>query len=291
MPGLREIVDEPSWTQKHASSRGDDEASARREELARATAGSLMRTIEVEVIPRLLLVHGVMATGPRWGGSVTRTDVESLTSQLLSRSEPNFDLFLAEIEGRGVGVEAICLDLLAPSARLLGIMWEQDLVEFTDVTVGLSRLQRLLHQISARFEREEDHPVSWQTILLTATPGEQHTFGLSLVWEFFRRAGWDVCDEMPETGAQVTEFSRRRWLSAIGFSLSSEVLLDRLASVIRDVRVHSRNRDIGILVGGSVFQGHPEWVASVGADATALDGRQAVVQAQSLCRLMATKSR
>ena len=65
MPGLREIVDEPSWTQKHASSRGDDEASARREELARATAGSLMRTIEVEVIPRLLLVHGVMATGPR----------------------------------------------------------------------------------------------------------------------------------------------------------------------------------------------------------------------------------
>ena len=30
---------------------------------------------------------------------------------------------------------------------------------------------------------------------------------------------------------------------------------------------------------------------AAGADATALDGRQAVVQAQSLCRLMATKSR
>ena len=34
------------------------------------------------------------------------------------------------------------------------------------------------------------------------------------------------------------------------------------------------------MVGGRVFTEHPELVASVGADATAIDGRQAPIQAE-----------
>ena len=58
---------------------------------------------------------------------------------------------------------------------------------------------------------------------------------------------------------------------------------------IRALRRASRNRAIGVLVGGPLFIDHPELVARVGADATAIDGGQAPIQAQNLLALLARR--
>ena len=42
------------------------------------------------------------------------------------------------------------VDLLAPAARLLGEYWEDDRCDFVDVTMGLWRLQEVVHEIAAR---------------------------------------------------------------------------------------------------------------------------------------------
>jgi hypothetical protein len=42
------------------------------------------------------------------------------------------------------------------------------------------------------------------------------------------------------------------------------------------------------MVGGPAFNDHPELVALVGADATAVDGRQAALQAEALLAMRAT---
>lgn len=228
---------------------------------------------------------------PLQGARVTRSDVEALTSLLMMQSEPAIEDFILDVEERGVSAETIFIELLGPSARLLGLMWEQDLCDFTDVTVGLSRLQRLVHQMSCRFDIEQYRPANGRTILLAPAPGEQHTFGLSLVSEFFRRAGWEVCEQHPRTDLEFVDFTRRNSITTIGFSLSSDVLLDRLDSVIKAVRANSLHRGIGVMVGGRFFHEHPDYVAEVGADATALDGRQAVLQAESLHRLNTSKAR
>ena len=49
----------------------------------------------------------------------------------------------------GLPVERVLLDLLAPSARLMGEMWTADQVSFVDVTLGLSRIQQMLRQLRA----------------------------------------------------------------------------------------------------------------------------------------------
>ena len=54
---------------------------------------------------------------------------------------------------------------------------------------------------------------------------------------------------------------------------------------IRAIRRSSLNRNIGVLVGGPIFVAHPELVARVGADATAIDGGQAALQAENLLTL------
>ncbi|NJK90043.1 MAG: cobalamin B12-binding domain-containing protein [Myxococcales bacterium] len=86
----------------------------------------------------------------------------------------------------------IFLDLLAPVARLLGDLWLIDLCTFTDVTIGLSRLQQLVRELAPAFEDGHDLRGFGHRALLAPAPGEQHTFGMHLVEEFLRRAGWDV---------------------------------------------------------------------------------------------------
>jgi hypothetical protein len=56
--------------------------------------------------------------------------------------------------------------------------------------------------------------------------------------------------------------------------------------LIRDVRRASRNSGLGILVGGPMFIERPDLVGLVGADATAADGRQATLQAETMLALL-----
>jgi len=65
-------------------------------------------------------------------------------------------------------------------------------------------------------------------------------------------------------------------------SIGAPEQLEALASLIRRIRRTSQHRGIRVMVGGRPFEGHPDRVTQVGADATAVDAREAVVQAERL---------
>ena len=88
----------------------------------------------------------------------------------------------------------------------------------------------------------------------------------------------------------MLQMLRHEWYAVVGFSVGSVVRLDALAEAIRKVRRLSRNRAIGVMVGGPVFLERPELVAMIGADATATDGRQAVLQAHRLLDLASRRT-
>ncbi|MEN9527791.1 MAG: hypothetical protein RLY56_1742, partial [Pseudomonadota bacterium] len=62
--------------------------------------------------------------------------------------------------------------------------------------------------------------------------------------------------------------------------------MEPLALIIRQIRRQSLNRAVRIMVGGHPFAGQADRVALVGADATATDGRDAVLQAERMLELM-----
>ena len=139
-----------------------------------------------------------------------------------------------------------------------------------------------MRDLSPEFESEVPECRHGRRALLLATPGEQHTFGLFVVEAFFRREGWDVSGGQIDSADEIAHFVDRQWFAIAGFSLSSERFIDRLASLIRVVRRHSCNRDIGVLVGGPIFVEQPELAERVGADDFAADGRTAVISARAL---------
>lgn len=256
---------------------------------------ALARTIEGEIVPRLLMARrdapsraqlerhpvGVPAT-------VGATDVEELVRLLLAHDSTVASAFTATIEQRGVPLESICLQLLAPAARRLGELWSEDRADLIQVTLALCRLQTLLRELSLGHRTEVDHREHRRAVLLVPAIGEQHTFGVQLVAEFFRRAHWDVWAAFPSSNAELLELVSRERFAIVGLSVGCEKRLAGLAERVKAVRGESRNRSVGIMVGGRTFTDHPEQAAAVGADATAADGHQAALTAERLLKRLTT---
>jgi MerR family transcriptional regulator, light-induced transcriptional regulator len=250
----------------------------------------LVRTIESEIVPRLVLTrrknHSQDAPTATESQSLDCSDVSELVRLLMRHDVSVGSAYVEAVRQRGASLEAVCLELLAPAARQFGMLWEHDECDFMQVTVGLCRLHQLLRELSPEFGATEiDRKVN-RRILLAPCPGEQHTFGLSLVAQFLRRADWDVWHEFPGSGAEIVEVVRQNWFAVIGLSVGTQARLDALALTIGLIRRESRNRGIGVLVGGPILVERPELARLVGADATAADGPQAVLRAEHICNGM-----
>ncbi len=292
MVGLKQLIGSwGSWTTPAVG------AWRRRTESAEETEASsrdrLVRTIEGEIIPRLMMVHRAEAgfygdTGGQ-GRPLDGEDVAEFARLVLEHDAPVASSYLAALRAQGVTLEAIFLDLMAPAARLLGELWVADLRDFSEVTIGLSRMQQLLRELSPAFENEGEMRGQGRRILLAAAPGEQHTFGIFMVEEFFRRAGWDVWSHPTTSRQGIIQAVRKEWFSVVGLSFSCDILLDQHSSFIRSVRRYSRNPTVGVMVGGRSFVDDPDLVSRIGADVTAADARQAVMQAQSLLDMLARR--
>ena len=246
---------------------------------AKSRLAKLAKALESDVIPRLVVAHG---KEPRAAFTLETREIEQFVNLLRNGSDADVSAKLSALRGLGLTVDAMFLDLFAPAARHLGALWDADRCDFSTVTICLGRLQRLLREWSPAFGIEVAHPPNARRILLAQHPEEQHSFGLSMVGEFFRRAGWEVLggvgNAAPDPSAQVS----REWFDAVGFSIGSESRVDWLKERIDRVRKSTRNRSILVLVGGPLFVMQPAWAHSVGADASSNDGGKAPTLAEDL---------
>ena len=249
---------------------------------------SLSTLIESEIIPRLMVAHA--ATTPTVADvsddvAIDASDVEALVPLAL---QVEADALLAHIEtilARGVAVDTVMVDLLAPTARLLGEYWEDDRCDFVDVTMGLWRLQEVVHEIAARAPADRLHSAGGHRALFASMPGDQHNFGTVVIDELFRRDGW-VTDRLSE--AQTPDLLKRvgdDWFDMVGLTISCDNHIGELTSIIVALRNVSRNPRVCIMVGGRIFSADPERAALVGADGTAPDAKLALKVAADLVRM------
>ena len=259
----------------------------------RRQTGKLVNAIEDEVIPRLILsqranVHESHAE-PATIAAAGAECVEEFTNILLSHEVEVAYAYIDSIRVRGVSLSAVYLELLAPAARVLGEMWEEDRCGFADVTVALCRLYEILRGLSAGPQTTTDTPPLGRRVLLVPVLGEQHTFGLLMVAEFFRRSGWEVWSESLPGARELINLAGQEWFTLIGLSVGCETHVDGLASMIHSLRKAARNRSLGVMVGGSVLCRQPELAVHMGADATGIDARQAALQAENLVNMLASR--
>lgn len=250
----------------------------------------LSTLIETEIIPRLVVAHAgdhgpaPVPTQAGGTGQVTPEDIEAMLPLAL---HIDADQLLDHVEGilaRGVSVDGILVDLLAPVARLLGEYWEEDRCDFVDVTMGLWRLQEVVHELATRVPADRSPSIGGHRALFASMPGDQHSFGTVVIDELFRREGW-LTDRMSEV--ETPDLLRRAgedWFDVIGLTISCDCHIASLGAIIVALRNVSRNPRVAIMVGGRVFGIDPGLAARVGSDGTARDAKLALGLADTLVR-------
>ncbi len=208
-------------------------------------------------------------------------DVEEFAEIVLSQDISAAHHFVAKLTAQGIQMESIYLDLFAPAARLLGERWVDDVCDFTSVTLGMSRMQQILHALSLE-PGPKASEMSDKSAMLVTVPGEQHGFGAVMVGEFFRRAGWNVWTGTPESEEEVLDLMMDETFNIVGFSVSCDLHLTGLEHMIERVRAASTNRDMGVLAGGRAMIANQSFAANLKADVIGIDGRQAVLKANEL---------
>lgn len=268
----------------------DRSSGARRQAAGRIApedkAASLLRTIEAEIIPRLMLAHRKPSNDDvapcQAEFTVGAEQVSELTEMVLHREPAAASDYVRQCRSSGLSIERTCLDLLAPAAQRLGALWEADLCDFTQVTVGLWRLQQIVHEYSTAFRDEAPASGPARRAMVVPAPGSQHTFGVFLVGEFFRRAGWQVWGDPMASVDDMRSALSGQWFDLLGLSVGSECHIGAVASAIDNLRKVSMNPAVVVMVGGPIVGTREDFVQQVGADATACDAAAAVAEAERL---------
>lgn len=263
--------------------------------------------IERDIVPRLLQAHragpfppgmliaaegglgrgaapgpGTEPAAPEPAVEVEAERVLELVRYLTAPDEEAVDAYLDAVLDQGISCEAVYLDLLAPAARRLGALWEDDRCDFVQVTVALGRMQRVLRSLSHLFLAGASRQQPAGRVFLTCLPGEQHTLGLVMVAEFFVRAGWWTDLGHPVSEAELMQSVRGEWYDVVGVSMACDSSLPRLKRELQAIRRTSRNPSVRLMVGGRAFDDDPALVRRVGADGTAGDARNAPAAAAAL---------
>jgi methanogenic corrinoid protein MtbC1 len=179
---------------------------------------------------------------------------------------------------QGKSLQDIYIQGVAPCARLLGEWWNADRLDFAMTTIASTHLQQLLHDFSAEFLQEAPQASNGWSLLLLTEPGAQHSMGLFMLSEFFKRAGWLVTVGVPQ---DVTEFKRlfqSDWFDAVGISVSSDRHLDTLAALLPKLREGSDNLGLHVFVGGPMAFVAPERLRGLAAQVLAEDAPATVAR-------------
>ena len=260
------------------------------------SAEVLDKLIEAEIIPRLMLTTREVApdaAAPEGAGPPV-FDCEMVQAFARRAVTDDPDVLLRDVTALldgGAAHEDVLLKLLAPAARRLGKMWDEDSCDFADVTIGLMKLHRVLERVNADGPSAMGAGGCSPRVLLAPAPGEQHVFGVVMVGEFFSRSGWRVrCETTPGEEHLIEAVAESRF-DVLGLSASAEVNVKQLRNLIKKIRAESKNPDVVVMVGGPVFNEDVGLARRIGADATAADGVRAVVTAERMVHRLARAGR
>jgi methanogenic corrinoid protein MtbC1 len=227
-----------------------------------------------------MLIHHLGHRDPSTPYAFSQDDIAEFGALAMSANGAESADFFKSMLAKGHRLDTLFVHLLAPTARYLGELWDQDRCDFVDVTIGVARLQEIL----AFFESARQTPIvdDHHRALLITRPEEKHFFGLDMVAKLMRAAGWDVVVGKGLSAADNILTAKKNWFGVIGITLSGDAGIKDVGRTIETIRRTSRNRKIGVMVGGPAFTGNPDLAVRVGADAVADDGPAAVILAKKL---------
>ena len=177
---------------------------------------------------------------------------------------------------QGQSLADIYLYGITDSARLIGELWSADELDFVNITIAFSRLQRVMHEFSAEFLSEGKSESNGLSLLLMTEPGSQHGLGAFMLSEFFRHAGWRVMLMAPQDIGDFKRIFLSDWFDAVVLSISTDRQIDKMAKAMPELRAATANANLKIFLGGPMANISPERLNWPGTTLLFTDAAQTV---------------
>jgi methanogenic corrinoid protein MtbC1 len=242
---------------------------------------SMRGVLEDQIIPRLLVAHRDGAVNARPSGRLA-AHVATFAGICAAGDRAAADRLVARLRAEGHGADSVMVDLVGPAALLLGREWEDDRRSFVDVTLGLVLMHEIIHTMGYEYRDGPKQAGPVRRVMLASAPGSQHVLGLSIVSEFFRKAGWQVVLEVSPSSAELCHAVKNEWFDLVGLSVALDTQLSALPALIGQLKAASHNPAMPVLLGGPVFTLSMQQAERFGAAAICLDAREAVDTAIAL---------
>jgi methylmalonyl-CoA mutase cobalamin-binding subunit len=215
-------------------------------------ASRLYRSHRPDAYPKL---QGRQALGQ---AAISANDVDELAHACVSSEHAALKL-VQQWMLQDRNLETIYLKGIMPAAQLIGVWWTSDDIDFATATVAFCRLHSLLYELSPRFLADAQVLSPAPSALLIPTPGSQHSMGVFMLSEFFRRGGWRVSSDAMSAAEDVVRLVQTEWFDVLGLSISSDRQLDLTRHMLTEVRLKSANPKLVIMLGGPwVQEAHPQ---------------------------------
>lgn len=249
---------------------------------------ALQSVIEQQIIPRLLNVHQLFPEklrGPReeaFAGE--QQEFQAFTQHCVNGDAQQANRIVDDLMARGLAHDRIFLELITPAARHLGVLWEQDLCDFAQVTCGLAMMHQMIYRLGYESPAGPGVEGESERVMLACAPGSQHFLGLTIVADFFRQSGSEVVLEISSSESELLRAVANEWFDVIGISVALQAQLLALPTLIQNLRTHSGNPKVKVVLGGPVFLIQNCTPQDLGADAIFTDAREAVGEVKRLVR-------
>jgi len=252
----------------------------------------LNKTIESEIIPRLLMGHKLesanhIADAQNNNIEVKQTEIVDFCQTLLDGPIADCFTFIDRMQKSGHSLISLYMNLIPASTRRLQQLWETDENSFTEVTLALGRAQNLIHQLSPAFMSQGKLSEFQGNALLINAPGSQHTLGILIMSEFFKLNGWNTTVEIETTSYNLKDRIHSQAYDLLAISISCEDQWGTMETLLNEVKKASKNKGILTMAGGPLFDFKPELIHECSADVCELTAEDAI---KKVADLIAQKS-
>jgi MerR family transcriptional regulator, light-induced transcriptional regulator len=228
---------------------------------------ALLKVVERHVLPRLVLRSPALASPQRFGDGLSER-VPRMAELALRSDDRRSQALLHRLHKDGMSFSQLQLGLLAPTARSLNALWENDDVSFLDVTLATGNLQRMMRFVALDLIPVAHPRLRQRSILIAPAPGEGHGFGAAMAAEYFRRDGWHVNHDSQPTPESLADAAAAAWVDVVGLSVTADGPARALRETVRRVRRASINPRLLVIAAGEAIVRSPELLNHIGADAT-----------------------
>ncbi|MDZ7755428.1 B12-binding domain-containing protein [Rhodohalobacter sp.] len=199
---------------------------------------------------------------------------------LLSGNRDQAAQIIDQLVEKGTPVVDIYEHIFQATQYEVGALWQRNEITVAHEHYCTAATQLIMSRLYPQIFSGEKNGLK---LIACSVASELHEIGIRMVSDFFEMDGWDTYymgSNMPE--AHLLESLREHDANLLAISVTLPIHISRVESIIRNVRDLPEFKDLKIMAGGYPFGIVPNLTEKVGADATAINARQAISKANAM---------